>query len=331
MEIKDQLAAVRAALNSYKFSQLLITAQETGLFDKLSQHPSSASQLAEAIAGRSEHVRRLANALVAHNVLKLEDDVYAIADDWSVLRSDSPASLAGYVQYMSLLKDRWAHLGKALVDDTVSDESLALISGSDKQATEAFIAAMDAISKPFAMQFASEWEFDNHRIIDIGGGSGIYSIAVASRNKGVTGVVFDLPGIVEIAQNNIASAGLNEKLTTASGDYNESIPGDGFDDAFLFSMIHRQDEAQNMSLLRKTFDALKPGGRLFIIGFFTNDQGTGPLFSAHFGVEMTVMIPGGRVYSNTEIEKLIETAGFTAMERIDTIPGPATLYTAIRP
>jgi len=331
MELYDQIAGVRKAINSYQFPQLLITAQEIGILEILSQNPSSASELAEAVGGLDEHVRRLANALVAHSVLRLEDGVYSIADDWSVLRSDSPASMVGYIQHMGLLKDRWAQLGKALRDENFRRDSLALITGSNKKTTESFIAAMDEVAKPIATTLATDWEFDNHRIIDIGGGSGIYPIVVSSINKNVTGVVFDLPGIVEIAQKNIDSAGLTEKLTTAGGDYNEGLPGDGFDDAFLFAMVHRQDQAQNRALLQRTFKALNRRGRLFLIGFFTNEQGTGPVFSAHFAVEMTVMIPGGRVYSHTEIETLIETAGFTAMERIDAIPGPATLYTAIRP
>ncbi|MDH3316088.1 MAG: methyltransferase [Gammaproteobacteria bacterium] len=321
MDIYDQIAAVRKAINSYQFPQLLITAQETGILEKLSQQPSSASELAEAVGGLEEPIRRLANALVAHSVLNLEDNRYTIADDWSILRSNSPASMIGYIQHMSLLKDRWAQLGKALRDEDFSRESVALIDGSNRQTTETFIAAMDEVAKPIATKLASDWEFDNHRIMDIGGGSGIYSIVVASTNKNVTG----------IAQKNIKAAGLNQSLATASGDYNEGLPDEGFDDAFLFAMVHRQDEAQNRSLLQRTFKALNRGGRLFLIGFFTNEHGTGPVFSAHFAVEMTVMVPGGRVYSHTEIEKLIEHAGFTAMERIDTIPGPATLYTAIRP
>jgi len=331
MDDKAQIAALRVALNAFKLPQLLMTSQEIGLLDRLSQQPSSARELAEAVGGRQEHVRRLANALVAHNVLRLEDDKYTIADEWSVLRSDSPASVAGYLRYMGLVKDRWALLGKALVDDSVSLESLALLDGANKQATETFIGAMDAIAKPSAAKFATDWDFDNHRIIDVGGGSGIYSIAIASANKNVTGIVFDLPGVVGIARRNISSAGLDGSLTTFSGDYNEGLPDGGFDDALLFSMVHRQDEEQNRRLLQRTFDALNPGGRLFLIGFFTNEQGTGPIFSAHFALEMTVMIPGGRVYSGVEIERLIQAAGFTAIERIDSMSGPGTLYTAIRP
>lgn len=77
-----------------------------------------------------------------------------------------------------------------------------------------------------------------------------------------------------------------------------------------------------------SYSVLKPNGRLFLTSFFLNDDKIGPEFSVQFAIEMLVNTKNGKVYTHSEIKDLLKESNFSKMERIDEIPGPATLYIA---
>lgn len=315
-----------------KLAQLLITAEEIQLFDRLSSGPAPAQRLASDLHLEEVYLRRVLNALVASSILLLSDDsTYSISGDWSTLIPGGQFSQNGYLRYAHVVKQCWGDLTSALRDEDVRKRNASLITGGNDVATRAFIDAMDANARSGARQIASEWDFSNHRILDVGGGSGIYLIEVTSVSEHVRGVVFDLPSVTSIAEERIAQAGLNENIVAISGDYNDTLPEGVFDDIVLFAVVHQQGPNKNKKLLRRIYEQLENGGRLFVTSFFTNEHGTAPPFAAYFAVEMTVMIPGGQVYTNAEMESMLKDAGFVEVKKIENILSPATLYIAKKP
>ena len=101
-----------------------------------------------------------------------------------------------------------------------------------------------------------------------------------------------------------------------------------FDDAFLFAVIHQENSNDTEILIKETFKRLKAGGRLFLTSFFLDDNKIEPEFSVLFGVEMLVASKTGKVYSHSEIKKIMKDAGFVRIDCYRDIPGPATLYVA---
>lgn len=180
-----------------------------------------------------------------------------------------------------------------------------------------------------ARHIITKFTFDNHSFLDIGAGYGTYSIAVANAFFTSKGIAFDLPFVKPLIDEHITQAGIYN-LTTKGGNYKKDEFGDEFDDVFLFSIIHQEQYDDIHKLLCKVYRTLKSNGRLFISSFFLNDDRQSPDFSVLFAVEMMLLNESGKVYTHTEMTDLIKNAGFRYWSVDNSIPGPATLYLAIK-
>lgn len=155
----------------------------------------------------------------------------------------------------------------------------------------------------------------------------MFSIAVGEQYEDSIGTLLELSGVVPITKEYISNANLDSRFTVETGDFNITLPEGTFTDVFLFAIIHQESQISLNNLLSKIRYRLKSGGRLFLTSFFLEENRTSPRFPTLFSVEMVVMHGSGHVYTFSEIETALTSNGFT-YERIDAIPGPATLYEA---
>ena len=81
-------------------------------------------------------------------------------------------------------------------------------------------------------------------------------------------------------------------------------------------------------MLDNIYKVLKPNGRLFLTSFFLNEDKISPEYSVQFAIEMLINTEKGKAYTHNEIQDLIKKSQFKKIERVDEIPGPATLYIA---
>ncbi len=171
------------------------------------------------------------------------------------------------------------------------------------------------------------------RVIDVGGGHGAYSIALARRYPNLEAVVFDLPPAVEVAEELIARARLGGRVRTRAGDFKvDSLGTAEFDLALLFGVLVAEDEAEIRRLLGKTFSALKPGGTVAVREFFLEEDRTGPLDAVLFDLHMLVSTDRGRAHTVGEVFGWLGVAGFADPRLLEAAePEPVRLVVARRP
>lgn len=326
MSIPEQIGNIRRQVNGYKISELLMSTEDLGLFKALTEFGGKVDTLAELLDIEQDRLTALLNALVSAGFLEKEGSIYSISDEYQLLSPDNARSQTGYISYARAVRRRWMHLADAVKSEEVARESFAEITGASRDTAHSFMSAMDANAKPQAALLSREYNFEGHRILDIGAGAGTYAIAVGKEYPTSSGVLLDLPNVLPLTQEFVEPTNIAERFDIVAADYNDALPDGPFDDIFLFAIIHQEPEGRAYSLLKRAHDALKPGGRLFLSSFFLEEDRTAPPFAAMFAVEMLVMVPQGHVYTNVEIERLLEKAGFETYNlRVD-IPGPASWY-----
>jgi predicted O-methyltransferase YrrM len=155
------------------------------------------------------------------------------------------------------------------------------------------------------------------RLLDVGGGSGAYSIAFAQASPKLRAEVFDLEFVLPIARGHIEEAGLADRITTRAGNLRTDEFGADFDLVLLSSICHMLDPAENRDLLRRSFRALAPGGRIVIHDFIVAPDRTAPKQAALFAVNMLVATRAGSTYTEAEYESWLAEAGFRGFRRLD--------------
>jgi cyclopropane fatty-acyl-phospholipid synthase-like methyltransferase len=146
-------------------------------------------------------------------------------------------------------------------------------------------------------------------LLDIGGGPGIYAIEFARRYPHLKAVVFDNAATLEVAQSNIARAGLTGRISLRAGDAFKDDLGAGYDFILLSNVIHSYASQDNQRLISRVALALAPGGRLGIKDFLLHSTRTGPTWASLFAVNMLVSTEGGDCYSVGEIKQWLCQAG----------------------
>lgn len=318
-------AAFRERVSMFQQSRVLLTAFELGLFTALGEGGLTSPEAARVLQTETRATDRLMNALVALGYLDKRGDRYANgAFAGRHLVFGRPGYMAGLMHSVHLWKT-WSTLtgavraGRSVVP---RDEGEA-----GERWREAFIAAMHwrgAQQAPVEVALLDLGRVT--RMLDVGGGSGVYAMACVRARPGLEAVVFDLPEILPLTRRYVEEAGLADRVTLVGGDLTTDDLGRDFDLVLISSIVHSFPPGENRTLVAKAARALRPGGQVVVRDFLMEEDRTGPLSSALFALNMLVATDAGDTYTESEIRGWMEEAGLGEVGRTDTASG-ASLVT----
>ncbi len=317
------------AVRGYQVSRVLLTAIELDVFSALGAEARS-DEVAVALGTDLRATRMLLDALVALELLEKHDSAYrnsTLAARYLAAgaRDDARAAL----MHTAHLWQRWSTLSDCVRQGTSVTYREMVERGDDW--TTAFIAAMHRNATAGAPAVVRAMGLEGvRRVLDVGGGSGAYAIAFARASEDLSVEVLDLPTVVPIAQRHIEEAKLTDRITTRVGDLRTDDFGDGYDLVLLSAICHMLGPSDNLSLLRRCFAALSPGGRVTIQDFILAPDRTSPRRAALFALNMLVGTREGSSYSSDEYRSWLQQVGFSEIRHV-TPPGPAGLMIGRHP
>lgn len=155
------------------------------------------------------------------------------------------------------------------------------------------------------------------RVLDVGGGDGVNSIALAKANPGVRFTVVDLPGAVAIARERIAGHGLADRIEARELDmFADPFPA-GHDCVLFANQLVIWSPEENLALLRKAYAALPEGGRALVFSAISDETGDGPLYAALDNVYFaTLPAASSTIYHWGQYEQWLAEAGFAKVVRL---------------
>jgi SAM-dependent methyltransferase len=155
-------------------------------------------------------------------------------------------------------------------------------------------------------------------LLDVGGGTGIYSIACLQKYPGLRAIVFDRPEVLKVAAEMAAAYGVADRLECRPGDmFRDPLPGEA-DIILLSNILHDWDVPECRALVQRCAEVLPPGGRLLIHDVFLNDALDGPLPIALYSAALFCLTEG-RAYSAAEYRSWLSEAGLTPGEIVPTL------------
>jgi 3-hydroxy-5-methyl-1-naphthoate 3-O-methyltransferase len=162
------------------------------------------------------------------------------------------------------------------------------------------------------------------RILDLGGGSGAYSIAFAKASPRCSARFLTFQRSCRSPPNMSRQAGVSAQVSSSRWRHAQDDFGSGYDIIMLNAICHMFSEEQNRDIFRRAYQALAPNGRLVVQDFILNPEKTGPQHAALFSLNMLVNTDAGASYSEVEYTHWMKAAGFTEVCRIN-LPGPSSL------
>ena len=302
---------------AFQRSRVLLTAYELGLFTVINDEWKTSAEVATALETDSRATDRLMNALTALGLLDKRDGRFTNSPAAvRFLVKGRPDYMAG-LAHTAHLWQTWSGLTDAVRKGTgvVGDE----VNQRGEEWLRAFIGAMHWRAQELADGIVRLLDLSRvSRVLDVGGGSGAFSMAFVRTGRGIHAVVFDLPNVVAITKSYVESAGYGGQISTVVGDYRkDELPG-GFDLVFLSAIVHANSVEENRRLIRKCAFATEPGGRVVILDQIMNEDRTAPASAAMFALNMLVGTGGGDTYTESEVRAWMSEAGLRDITRVDT-------------
>jgi hypothetical protein len=290
-------------------AQALAFCLRSGLFERLAEGPSTPDEL-----GLAPRVAPTLMAFLASQGLVERDESGRFratpATEQFLVRS-SPRFAGGRSLLFQGFHERIGRLGEALASGKpLADAGQADMFGSfDEEDQRWFAEGMLANAIAGAGRLRCEVDFSRfRRLLDVGGSSGGYTLALLEANASLEATIFDLPDVRPLAEERITERGLGERCRFVAGSFFDDPLPAGHDVVLLANILHDWETPECRRILGACHEALEPGGTIVVVEPMLAEELTGPDHASVSGLTMALL--GGENRTRSRIAGLLEEAGF---------------------
>jgi SAM-dependent methyltransferase len=304
-----------------------------GATHRIFTHIEDGARTAEEISARAGISLRgavaLLDGLTGLGVIERSLGRYTNAADTSqFLVEGKPSSMTGFARLALADMPDFAQLaevartGQPLAAPPPSDDDPSWID---------LVSAIAPLARPAALAIARHLRVAEARrpsILDVGGGSGMYTLVCLGESPEATGVQIDWPSVNRVARRLAEGLGLADRFRTVDGDLRTASFGEGAHDVVIYAHVaHLLSPAENVAVLSRIRRALRPGGRLAVSDFILDEDRHGKSFAGMFHTNMLLHTREGAVWREADYRAWLGEAGFVDVTFVDT-ETPATLVFA---
>ena len=308
----------------FVYTQILLACIRLNIFNQLKDGPLTLEAIKNECGLERAPLKQLLDAAVSIHLLEIRTNhryglgklgaplvgnsaLAAMIEHHSVLYEDlrDPLLLLSGKLKSKKLEKFWPYVSNDLEDQ----ESL-----KDQERVKDYSDLMSASLPLVADQVLGAYDFSRHRcLLDIGGGQGTFLKRVHLQSPQLERMLFDLPGVANLAELNFSASSENQSIKVFGGDFFKDELPSGADLITLIRVIFDHDDERVKILLRSIFRALSPGGKLLIAEPMAETPDHPPMGHAYFGFYLMAM-GRGRPRTVEEIGQLALEAGFKRVE-----------------
>ncbi|WP_458190669.1 class I SAM-dependent methyltransferase [Haladaptatus sp. NG-WS-4] len=283
---------------------LLWAARQTGIVDAVMFDAGTPADVADEAGVTRRAARITLEAMVEMGFLERVGDEYEATNRALGLFAKTDVRSIGSVPHQLDCFDRWLALPETMRTGSPPEPP--------DEWTMNFMGAMAAVDETTVRACVTEAVHERpvaERILDIGGGPGVFAKEFVRRGFDVT--LVDRPEVIDIDRRFLE----HEPIELVTADVTDDLPT-GFDLAFCSRVAHALGPDENRMLLRNVFDALDPGGVAVFVDLVRGRANGAALMGAH----MLAQTENGDTYTAEQFSDWFENAGFAGFEIRD-IPG----------
>jgi len=307
---------IREYAASFQKSRILLSGFELDIFTNVFESGTTNKQIAGNLHLDEHACERLMNALVSLGFLTKQNHLFFNTAESFTFLSKRSSDYLGGLMHSNHLWNTWSNLTQ-VVKTGISAYQVEINERGEEWLFPFINAMHDRAKKQAPQQLAIIDLSEIKSVLDIGGGSGAYSMEFVSQKPEIEATVFDLPNIVPITKIFLEKGGFSNKIKTHAGDYTTDKLPEGFDLAFLSAIIHSNSLEVNRALTKKCFDSLNNNGKIVIQDWIMNNDRTQPASGAVFAINMLVGTESGDCFTVQEVSEMLNAAGFKNISRTE--------------
>jgi len=317
-------------------SKALFAALHLQVFCNLSEGPKDATALAEDTGVGEEQLLTLLTVLISLGLLTKEGDQYSNAPaSQDYLVRDAKAYFGDYLR---LQIDRQMYpfmqnLDKVLKGD-LDDVRFETYADwmDDAEEAKLFSHSQHSGSLGPGAVLAKRIDLSDARsMLDVGGGSGAFSIMMCKRYPEMKSTILDFPHVCDVGREYVKEAGLSDRIDFISGDGLTSNWPESLDVVLMSYLFSGVPGDAIPDLCETAFKKLKPQGHLIVHDFMVDDDREGPQMAALWALQHMTYTPGAVSITPGYAQKMAEDANFGDINVRELIPGMTRVMHARKP
>jgi O-methyltransferase/methyltransferase family protein len=310
---------------AYWESAALMAGVELEIFTAIARGHDTIPTAAKAVGISERNAERLLTALVAMTLIERDgpDRTARFSNTPDVQRflvKDSDRYAGPWILFT---KPRWTAYGELSqrLRNPV-EKHLGAYTEFTVEDARRYHAATYSIGMGAARLFSRSVDLTGRKLLlDLGGGSGAYSIVATQTYPGLNAIVLDLPPVTVVANEYIVANKAQDRVSTLAGDFTATPFPTGVDVVVMASNLPQYEPALIRLVVGKAFAALVPGGEMHLVGETLHDDRRGPLSAALWGLNEAVFSSTGLAHTESEVKGYLQDAGFTDVAVHPFVPG----------
>ncbi len=322
-------------MTAYKSTYLLRAAIELDVFDALADGPADPDTVAAILRTNPRGTRLLLRALAAAGLLEVDNEQFRLVEGAETLLVRSSPRYSGGIVRVAAGDAEWDAMkrladvvrkGGTLLDENAETPGFPYWVDFATHLTFATRPGAGFVAElltPFARQRTG---FD---VLDVGCGHGLFGFVLAGEVPGATVSCLDWPDVLDVAREHAGRLGVGDRVRYLAGDAFEVPLGGPYDLVILGNFLFQFSARRGVELLRRLTTALKPGGRVVIVGFTTGDRPPADDYHAHLlSLLMLAWTTEGELHSPAVYRKMLASAGLRYRETHERPGLPLRVITA---
>ena len=314
-------------------SRTLVAAIELDVFSDIANGKRTAKEIADAAGASTRGMAYLLDALTGIGYLRKTGSRYSLRPAPAAFLVPGKKAYVGAMAHaLSLNWDAWKNLPEAVKSGRPAETIDVAKKGKEffPKLVASLFPGNFAASSAAVSRLPQKERSKIHKILDVAAGSGAWSLAFAQAIPQARVTTVDFPEVTPITREFAEKLGVATRYEYLEGDLRQVDFGrDVYDLVILGHIVHSEGEKHGKELLRKSYAALRPGGKLLIAEFVPNDARTGPAMPLLFGLNMLLQTEAGNVFTLREYRTWLKATGFRKVATISA-PPPSTLILAAK-
>jgi len=330
-EQKVDTTRLQRFARAYCESAVLFAAIDLELFTHIAHGADTEQELSRAMDITALNVERMVTVALAMGLIEWDGKTLCNAPDTArFLVKGEPRYAADWLMFTRPSVPEWFRLTEHLKRKE-APVTLGMYEDLTVEDARKYHAATYSIGVGAGKRFSRLVDLSKRRkLLDLGGGSGAYSISAVKTFPNLRAVVLDLPPVTEVTKEYLRLNGVEDRVTTLPGDFTKTPFPKDVDAVVMASNLPIYDDEVIQLVVSKVHAALLPGGEFHLVGEMINDDRRGPLDAALWGMNEAICHSGGKTHTIAQCIGYFKQAGFAKISDEVFVPGTLHRVTGIK-